>query len=130
MKTLHDVTVGDTIFMVCVATGDERPTFGQEVEGVVVTTKRINLTVRAVSGSRLWTVRRDSRKATTARIARGWRGYTADEFAASNLQHAADAFLARQHIILGMNSPWQSRKAELADLIRNHLEAPPHDDLG
>lgn len=59
------------------------------------------------------------------------RFYTLDQWAEREREDEAATFLREQGIEVGFGSSWRGRKAELADLIRAHLEPPaPEGPLG
>lgn len=59
------------------------------------------------------------------------RFYTLDQWAKKLRHDEAATFLREQGIEVGFGSSWRGRKAELADIIRAHLEPPaPEGPLG
>lgn len=130
MKTLQDVQVGDGIVMVyrTGSTNDGKST-DRIVRAVVTAAKRVNLSIQE-SGHpggwdhrRAWTIRRDTSKESGNQSMDGWRAYTVEQHGYLRGEAEAWTFLTKQGIVIRSGSPWSERRAELADLIRNHLES-------
>lgn len=125
MKTLADVEVGDEIVMID-KTGrlHNGKSLDRIVRGRVVAAKRVNLTVQAIDGKRIWTVRRDSRRETRELHPNGWHGYTPEECEHHKRRLIAEKFLREQRITIDWGSPWRNRVVELADIIRRAIDPP------